>query len=54
MNNQIRYHGLDALRALAMILGVVLHASMFYLEVEEVGMVEIRSSTHGECQCFSY
>ena len=41
MNNQIRYHGLDALRALAMILGVVLHASMFYLEVEEVGMVEI-------------
>ena len=32
MNNQIRYHGLDALRAFAMILGVVLHAGLFYLE----------------------
>ena len=28
----IRYHGLDALRAFAMILGVVLHACMFYVE----------------------
>jgi glucan biosynthesis protein C len=27
-----RYHGLDALRALAMIMGVVLHASMVYVE----------------------
>ena len=32
MNNPIRYHGLDALRAFAMITGVVLHASMFYVE----------------------
>ena len=32
MYNQIRYHGLDALRAFAMILGVVLHAGLFYLE----------------------
>ena len=29
---QTRYHGLDALRGFAMILGVVLHASMFYVE----------------------
>ena len=29
---QTRYHGLDALRGFAMILGVVIHASMFYVE----------------------
>ena len=29
---QIRYHGLDVLRGFAMILGVVLHACMFYVE----------------------
>lgn len=28
----MRYHGLDALRAFAMMMGVVLHASMFYVE----------------------
>ena len=32
MNSSIRYHGLDALRAFAMIMGVVLHSSMFYVE----------------------
>ena len=32
MNSSIRYHGLDALRAFAMIMGVVLHASMFYVK----------------------
>ena len=32
MNNSMRYHGLDALRAFAMLMGVVLHASMFYVE----------------------
>lgn len=31
-NNPTRYHGLDALRAFAMVMGVVLHASMFYVE----------------------
>ena len=31
-SKQTRYHGLDALRGFAMILGVVIHASMFYLE----------------------
>ncbi|MBH52238.1 MAG: hypothetical protein CL785_03685 [Chloroflexi bacterium] len=30
-NNVDRYHGLDALRAFAMILGIVLHSGMFYL-----------------------
>lgn len=29
---QTRYHGVDALRGFAMILGVVIHASMFYVE----------------------
>ena len=29
--NVDRYHGLDALRAFAMILGIVLHSGMFYL-----------------------
>ena len=28
----MRYHGLDGLRAFAMLMGVVLHASMFYVE----------------------
>ena len=32
LEKKIRYHGLDALRAFAMILGVVLHAGMFYVE----------------------
>lgn len=32
MNNSVRYHGLDALRAFAMIMGVVLHSSMFYVK----------------------
>ena len=30
MNNQERYHGLDFVRAVAMMLGVVLHVSMFF------------------------
>jgi glucan biosynthesis protein C len=32
MNNSVRYHGLDALRAFAMIMGVVIHSSMFYVK----------------------
>lgn len=35
MKETVRYHGLDALRAFAMIMGVVLHASMFY--VKDIG-----------------
>ena len=31
MNNSVRHHGLDALRAFAMLMGIVLHASMFYV-----------------------
>lgn len=39
MNNSVRYHGLDALRAFAMLMGIVLHASMFYVQGigEELG-----------------
>ena len=35
MKETVRYHGLDVLRAFAMIMGVVLHASMFY--VKDIG-----------------
>jgi glucan biosynthesis protein C len=33
MTNQERYHGLDFVRAVAMLLGVVLHISMFFCDV---------------------
>ena len=34
-----RYHGLDALRAVAMVLGVVLHSALVYLEPDIMAMV---------------
>ena len=32
MDKQVRYHGLDFVRAVAMMLGVVLHVSMFFCD----------------------
>ena len=57
-----RYHGLDALRAFAMIMGVVLHAALLYadadLAYEVTGKKDTPTSetlfTHGECRFSSY
>ena len=45
-DNSIRYHGLDALRGMAMLLGIVLHAALPYMPNVEVIWPADESSSH--------
>ena len=44
-DNSIRYHGLDALRGMAMLLGIVLHAALPYIGADDFWPSD-RSSSH--------
>ena len=61
----VRYHGLDALRGISMLLGVVLHAALPYIpDVAAFGLLTktphrlytlyFNSFIFGECPCFLF
>jgi hypothetical protein len=53
-NNSIRYHGLDALRGMAMLLGIVLHAALPYMPNIELLWPADESSSLGILTVFEF